>query len=92
VCEAAQGRPGIKFGVQPRLGLAYQPRGRFKLPSFPQARRFWYQWFMALDQGAEAVRADPKGFARIQYRKGVTALSVAIQPLFHDPDVCASRN
>jgi pimeloyl-ACP methyl ester carboxylesterase len=49
------------------VALAYQPRGRFKLPSFPQARRFWYQWFMALDQGAEAVRADPNGFARIQW-------------------------
>jgi pimeloyl-ACP methyl ester carboxylesterase len=47
--------------------LAFQPRGEFKVPPFYQARRFWYQWFMALDQGAEAVRADPKGFARIQW-------------------------
>jgi hypothetical protein len=30
-------------------------------------RRFWYQWFMTLDEGAGAVRADPKGFARIQW-------------------------
>ncbi|HEV2673255.1 MAG TPA: alpha/beta hydrolase [Aliidongia sp.] len=49
------------------LALAFQPRGAFGLPQFPQARRFWYQWFMALDQGAAAVRADPKGFARIQW-------------------------
>jgi pimeloyl-ACP methyl ester carboxylesterase len=49
------------------IALAYQPRGEFKLPPFSQARRFWYQWFMNLDQGAEAVRADPKGFARIQW-------------------------
>jgi pimeloyl-ACP methyl ester carboxylesterase len=49
------------------IALAFQPRGEFKLPSFSQARRFWYQWFMSLDQGAEAVRADPKGFARIQW-------------------------
>jgi pimeloyl-ACP methyl ester carboxylesterase len=49
------------------IALAFQPRGKFNLPPFHQARRFWYQWFMTLDQGAEAVRADPKGFARIQW-------------------------
>jgi pimeloyl-ACP methyl ester carboxylesterase len=49
------------------IALAYQPRGVFELPPFPQARRFWYQWYMNLDQGAGAVRADPKGFARIQW-------------------------
>ncbi len=49
------------------IALSFQPRGEFKIPSFPQARRFWYQWFMALDRGAEAVRADPTGFARIQW-------------------------
>lgn len=50
------------------LALAYQPRGRFTLPvAFSQSRRFWYQWFMTLDDGPRAVRADPKGFARIQW-------------------------
>ena len=49
------------------LALAFQPRGEFNLPAFSQARRFWYQWFMTLDGGADAVRADPKGFARIQW-------------------------
>ena len=49
------------------LALAYQPRGEFTLPSFGQSRLFWYQWFMCLDAGPEAVRADPKGFARIQW-------------------------
>jgi pimeloyl-ACP methyl ester carboxylesterase len=49
------------------ISLAYQPRGAFTLPPFSQARRFWYQWFMTLDAGAEAVRADPTGFARIQW-------------------------
>jgi pimeloyl-ACP methyl ester carboxylesterase len=47
--------------------LAFQPRGRFALPPFSQARRFWYQWFMALDGGPAAVAADPKGFARMQW-------------------------
>jgi pimeloyl-ACP methyl ester carboxylesterase len=49
------------------LALAYQPRGVFGLPDFSQARRFWYQWFMSLDGGPDAVAADPKGFARIQW-------------------------
>jgi hypothetical protein len=49
------------------LALAYQPRGVFDLPGFAQSRSFWYQWFMCLDRGAEAVRRDPVGFARIQW-------------------------
>jgi pimeloyl-ACP methyl ester carboxylesterase len=49
------------------LALAMQPRGAFKLPPFSQARKFWYQWFMSLDGGPDAVRADPAGFARIQW-------------------------
>ncbi|SDR51461.1 Pimeloyl-ACP methyl ester carboxylesterase [Paraburkholderia fungorum] len=49
------------------LALAFQPYGRFALPGFSQARKFWYQWFMALDGGPDAVGADPKGFARIQW-------------------------
>jgi pimeloyl-ACP methyl ester carboxylesterase len=49
------------------LGLAYQPHGANVLPPFSQARQFWYQWFMTLDQGADAVRQDPRGFARIQW-------------------------
>lgn len=49
------------------LALAYQPRGVFELPDFSQARRFWYQWFMSLDGGPDAVAAYPKGFARIQW-------------------------
>jgi len=49
------------------LALAYQPRGTFGVPSFEQSRRFWYQWFMCTDAGAEAVRKDPISFARIQW-------------------------
>jgi pimeloyl-ACP methyl ester carboxylesterase len=49
------------------LALPYQPKGAFKIPSFAQARRIWYQWFMCVEGGAEAVRRDPKGFARIQW-------------------------
>jgi pimeloyl-ACP methyl ester carboxylesterase len=49
------------------LALSYSPGGRFPTPSFEQSRRWWYQWFMTTDCGAEAVRADPKGFAREQW-------------------------
>jgi pimeloyl-ACP methyl ester carboxylesterase len=49
------------------LALAYQPRGRFTIPPFSQARAFWYQWFLCLDQGAQAVARDPVAFARLQW-------------------------
>jgi pimeloyl-ACP methyl ester carboxylesterase len=49
------------------LALAYSPRGAFPTPDFAQSRRWWYQWFMTADRGADAVRRDPKGFARIQW-------------------------
>jgi pimeloyl-ACP methyl ester carboxylesterase len=49
------------------ISLAFQPRGEFPIPSFPQARLFWYQWFMCTDGGAAAVRRDPVGFSRIQW-------------------------
>jgi pimeloyl-ACP methyl ester carboxylesterase len=49
------------------LSVAFAPRGEFATPSFAQARRFWYQWFMCTQAGADAVRCDPIGFARIQW-------------------------
>jgi pimeloyl-ACP methyl ester carboxylesterase len=49
------------------ISLPFQPLGAFRVPDFAQARRIWYQWFMTSDAGGAAVRADPKGFARIQW-------------------------
>jgi pimeloyl-ACP methyl ester carboxylesterase len=49
------------------LALAFQPLAQFSMPDFDQARAFWYQWLMSVDAGAEAVRRDPVGFARIQW-------------------------
>lgn len=49
------------------LAIGYAPNGRFVTPSFEQARRWWYQWYMNHEGGAEEVRADPVGFARIQW-------------------------
>jgi pimeloyl-ACP methyl ester carboxylesterase len=49
------------------LALAYQPYGAFHLSTFEQSRHFWYQFFQCTPAGAEAVRRDPVGFARIQW-------------------------
>jgi pimeloyl-ACP methyl ester carboxylesterase len=49
------------------LALAYQPRGRFLMTDFPQARAFWYQWLMYVDEGAESIRRHPLAFARQQW-------------------------
>ena len=49
------------------LSVGYSPRGAFPVPPFEQSRAWWYQWFMSVDRGAEAVARDPKGFARIQW-------------------------
>ena len=37
------------------LSVGYAPGGAGTLPSFEQARLWWYQWFQTLDAGAEAV-------------------------------------
>jgi pimeloyl-ACP methyl ester carboxylesterase len=47
------------------LSLAYSPKGTFPVPPFKQSRAWWYQWFMSVDCGADSVREDPIGFARI---------------------------
>jgi pimeloyl-ACP methyl ester carboxylesterase len=49
------------------ISVGYTPRGAFPVPPFEQSRAWWYQWFMSVDHGAEAVAKDPKGFARIQW-------------------------
>jgi pimeloyl-ACP methyl ester carboxylesterase len=48
------------------ISVGWQP-GELSTPGFEQARLYWYQWFMATARGAEAVRRDPKGFARAQW-------------------------
>jgi hypothetical protein len=50
------------------LAIGYAPRGKFTIPSFEQSRRWWYQWFMTTDGGTEAVRRNPIGFARVQWK------------------------
>jgi len=48
--------------------LSTPPRlGGMTTPSFAQAQRQWYHWFMATARGADAVRADRRGFARTHW-------------------------
>jgi len=56
-----------RLGSIVTLALSYAPGGRFPTPTFEQSRRWWYQWFMATEPGAAAVRADPIAFARQQW-------------------------
>lgn len=42
--------------------------GPWKTPALPQARNFWYQWFMCTDRGGEAVRHHGKDFARFLWQ------------------------
>jgi pimeloyl-ACP methyl ester carboxylesterase len=49
------------------LAIGYTPHGRFVVPDFAQCARWWYQWLMSSDAGAEKVAADPIDFARAQW-------------------------
>lgn len=48
--------------------LSSPPRlGGMPTPPFRQAQLDWYHWFMATPRGAQAVRDDRRGFARIHW-------------------------
>ncbi len=48
--------------------LSSPPRlGGMRTPPFWHAQLQWYHWFMATKRGADAVRADPTGFARTMW-------------------------
>lgn len=51
------------------LAIGYTPRGRYKVPSYDQCQRWWYQWLMTSDAGVAKITADPIGFARSQWDK-----------------------
>jgi pimeloyl-ACP methyl ester carboxylesterase len=57
----------VRITTVTALALAFQPSSAFKVPSFEQSRRFWYQWFLCVDGGLAKVRDDAAGFARIQW-------------------------
>jgi pimeloyl-ACP methyl ester carboxylesterase len=48
------------------MSVGWQPGG-LPTPHFEQARKYWYQWFMSTERGAQAVAKDCKGFARVMW-------------------------
>jgi pimeloyl-ACP methyl ester carboxylesterase len=48
------------------LSVGWDP-GPLATPGLEQASRYWYQWFMATERGAEIVRNQGKAFARYQW-------------------------
>jgi pimeloyl-ACP methyl ester carboxylesterase len=53
--------------VQRMAILSTPPRMGGLTTTFRHARLQWYQWFQATQRGEQAVREDPKGFARIMW-------------------------
>jgi pimeloyl-ACP methyl ester carboxylesterase len=49
------------------LSVGFLPRGAFQVPSFDQSRRWWYQWFLTTDGGAEAIARDRVGFDKLHW-------------------------
>jgi pimeloyl-ACP methyl ester carboxylesterase len=49
------------------MSVGWQP-GALPTPHFEQARKYWYQWFMATELGAKAVSENRKAFARIMWQ------------------------
>jgi pimeloyl-ACP methyl ester carboxylesterase len=48
------------------MSVGWQP-GELPTPNFEQSRKYWYQWFMSTERGAQAVAKDCKGFARVMW-------------------------
>lgn len=46
------------------LSVGYGTSGPQALVSLPQAKAYWYQWYIAMDRGRHALEADRRGFCR----------------------------
>lgn len=68
--RAAANACGLVPGIASHLCMMSVGYGT-NLPTQPlpmaQARLYWYHWFMATARGEAAVRADPRGFARVMW-------------------------
>lgn len=65
--RAAANACGLDAGVAARLVLlsvGYGTNDPAQALPLPQARSYWYHWFMATPRGAAAVRDDARGFTR----------------------------
>lgn len=48
------------------ISVPFQP-GKPKLPAFPQARAYWYQWLLCTHSGEQLFRADPVAYGKAQW-------------------------
>lgn len=50
------------------ISVPFHP-GKAAPPDFPQARTFWYQWFLCTKPGEKKFREDPAAFGRAQWNE-----------------------
>ena len=61
---------GLRSGVASHLvmiSVAYGSNDPSQALSLPQARNYWYHWYMATPRGERTVREDGRNFARIMW-------------------------
>ncbi|MCD9032779.1 alpha/beta hydrolase [Luteimonas sp. Y-2-2-4F] len=56
-------RPAAAAGLA-MLSVGYGTNAPDQTLPLPQARNYWYHWYMATERGAEALARDRRGFAR----------------------------
>nr|WP_313657326.1 alpha/beta hydrolase [Achromobacter ruhlandii] len=65
--RAAANACGLASGAAAQLvllSIGYGTNDPAQVLPLPQARNYWYHWFMATPRGAAAVRDDARGFTR----------------------------
>ncbi|OCZ63851.1 alpha/beta hydrolase [Achromobacter xylosoxidans] len=65
--RAAANACGLATGAAAQLvllSIGYGTNDPAQVLPLPQARNYWYHWFMATPRGAAAVRDDARGFTR----------------------------
>lgn len=68
--RAAANACGLRPGIASHLSLlsvGYGTNTPDQALALPQARRYWYHWYMATARGERTVREDGRGFARIMW-------------------------
>ncbi len=48
------------------ISVPFEP-GKAKMPKFPQAQAFWYQWLLCTEPGAHTFREDPIAYGQAQW-------------------------
>ena len=59
-------RPGVASHLV-MLSVAYGTNDPTQVLSIPQARNYWYHWYMATPRGERTVREDGRNFARMMW-------------------------